>query len=161
MVPGQATEAELRLVGAQDALNSSMKRNLWGLLAAGIAFAATKLIEYIKKQNELSEAEKIHNDIKQEQADLIKQNSEGILQEQADLNMLVTSIINTNNNENLRSSLIDQLNEKYPGFISFIDKEKVTNELLAAALSDVNEQYDLKLKMRLYQLNRRLTKTLR
>lgn len=145
-ITNQATAAELRLVGAQDALNASMKKNLWGLAAAAIAYALVYLIEYLQKMNELSGAEKINKDIKEEAIELSKQNSEVILTEKTELNNLVTAIINTNSNQELRNSLIDQLKSKYPGLLSFIDKEKISNELLAAALADVNEQYDLKLR---------------
>lgn len=143
---GQATIAELRLVAAQNALNASMKANLWGLIAAAIAAAVVYFGSWIAKLKEATKAQKIFNDINSEFQDNYKENSKSILEEKANLTSLVTAIINTNNNQSTRNRLITELNAKYPDFIAFIDKEKVSNELLSNALADVNEKYDLKLK---------------
>ena len=142
----EATAAEMALAEATAASNTAMKGNLWGLLAAAIAFALVYLIDWIKKTTELTDAQKIQVAIMDDYKEAYKQNSEAIFKQRSELTSLVTAIINTNNNEQTRSRLIDELNQKYQGFISFIDKEKVSNELLASALADVNEQYDMKLK---------------
>jgi len=143
---GQATIAELRLLAAQNELNASMMKNIWGLVAAAIAIATVYLISYLNKANELTEAQKIANGVMEDYRNNFAENSKAVMEEKAQLTGLVTAIINTNDNQATRNRLIDELNAKYPGFISFIDKEKVTNELLAQALADVNEQYDLKLR---------------
>lgn len=142
----QATVAEIRLAKAQTKLNAAMKKNLWGLIAAAIAFAVTKLIDWMEKTKEVSKAQEIHNGILEKEQDLIQSNSESTLQERSELESLVTAISNTNDNEDLRRRLLDELNKKYPDFLGHIDKEKVTNEQLYAALADVNNQYMLKLK---------------
>jgi hypothetical protein len=142
----QASAAEIRLLGTQEALNASMKRNMWGLIAAGIAIALVYLVDWMKKSVELSEAQKIQMGIAEKQKELTQENSKAVLQEQSELTSLVTAIVNTNDNQEIRNRLIDELNKKYPGFISFIDKEKVSNDLLLAALKDVNDQYSIKLK---------------
>lgn len=143
---GQATIAELRLLAAQNALNASMMKNIWGLVAAAIAIATVYLVSYLNKANELTEAQKIANGVMEDYRNNFAENSKAVMEEKAQLTGLVTAIINTNDNQATRNRLIDELNAKYPGFISFIDKEKVTNELLAQALADVNEQYDMKLR---------------
>ena len=143
---GEATIAELQLLDAQNALNSAMMKNIWGLVAAAIAIATVYLISYLNKANELTEAQKIANGVMEDYRNNFAENSKDVMEEKAQLTGLVTAIINTNDNQATRNRLIDELNKKYPGFISFIDKEKVTNELLAQALADVNEQYDMKLR---------------
>lgn len=142
----QATAAELRLVGAQDALNASMKKNLWGLLAAAIAFALTYLIEWISKQNEANVATKVFNELQEQKKQLVADGTKDIIAEKNELNSLVTAILKTNSGTNERNVLMQKLNEKYPEFISFIDKEKITNGLLAVALAEVNQQYEYKIK---------------
>ena len=142
----QATAAEIRLLGSQEALNASLKRNMWGLIAAAIAFAIVKLIEYGSKMRETTAATQIFNDIYSDQKTLIAEHSKQVLEEKSNLTSLVNAIINTNNNNVLRSQLISELKEKYPGFLSFIGNEKITNDLLAGALKDVNEQYDIKIQ---------------
>lgn len=146
VLTGEATIAELRLLAAQKALNAAMMKNIWGLVAAAIAMATVYLISFIGKSNELTEAQKIANGVMEDYRNNFAENSRSITQEKAQLNGLVTAIINTNDNQTTRNRLIDELNAKYPGFISFIDKEKVTNTLLAQALADVNDQYDMKLR---------------
>ncbi|MEI7516606.1 MAG: phage tail tape measure protein, partial [Betaproteobacteria bacterium] len=142
----EATAAEMALAEATVSSNAAMKSNLWGIIASAIAVALVYLIDWIKKSTELNDAQKIQIAIMDDYKEAYKQNSEAIVKQRTELTSLVTAILNTNDNEQTRSRLIDELNKKYPGFISFIDKEKVTNELLASALADVNEQYDMKLK---------------
>jgi len=143
---GEATIAELRLVAAQNALNASMMKNIWGLVAAAIAIAIVYFADFLAKTKEVTEAQKIANSVMDDYRSAFVENSKSIIQERSNLTALVTAIINTNDNQSTRNRLIDELNTKYPGFISFIDKEKVSNELLTAALANVNEQYDMKLK---------------
>ena len=66
---------------------------------------------------------------------------EKIKQEQGELNVLVGAITAANTSEEARSTLITELNQKYPDFLKNIDAEKVTNEQLALRLKDVNEQF--------------------
>jgi len=117
-------------------------------IAVGIALAAIviALYKWREANDETRKSTQIYKEIMDDQNQLLEQNSKAVLQNKAELEGLVVAITNTNNNEATRSRLIDELNKKFPGFISFIDKEKVSNELLKAALADVNEQYDLRLQ---------------
>lgn len=67
--------------------------------------------------------------------------SEKLEEEQLQLNALVTSIIDTNANQELRNSLIKQLQAEYPDFIGNIDAERISNEYLRDRLAEVNQQY--------------------
>lgn len=64
-----------------------------------------------------------------------------IEKQQLGLNQLVTSIIQTNDNEEKRKKLIDELNEKYPFFNQFIKDEDTNNKNLQTALNNVNKLY--------------------
>lgn len=64
-----------------------------------------------------------------------------IKQEQVELNTLATSILNTNDDQEKRNELIDQLTEQYPFFLKFIDDEKVGNDALKKGLAEINSLY--------------------
>lgn len=142
----QATAAELRLVGSQKALNTAMKENIWGLIASGIAIALVYLIDWYNKTKQANVANEIFNARMADQKELIEQHSKAVLDEKQNLESLVNAIIQTNDNTALRNKLIGQLKEQYPGFISFIKTENVTNQMLYAALKDVNDQYSIRIK---------------
>lgn len=67
--------------------------------------------------------------------------SEQLQQEQQDLNGLVTAITLTNDNQELRNDLIEELQTIYPDFLANLDAERVTNEELLERLEEVNEAY--------------------
>ena len=142
----QATAAELRLVGAQKALNTAMKENIWGLIASAIAIAIVYLIDWYNKTKQVNAANEIFNARMADQKQLIEQHSKAVLDEKQNLEGLVNAIIQTNDNTALRNKLIGQLKEQYPGFISFIKTENITNQMLYAALKDVNDQYSIRIK---------------
>ena len=68
-------------------------------------------------------------------------NVKNLQNEQAEINVLVGAITDVNVSTEVRSSLISQLNSKYPDFLKNLDAEKVTNEQLTLRLKDVNEQF--------------------
>ncbi|MDR2684324.1 MAG: phage tail tape measure protein [Prevotellaceae bacterium] len=142
----QATAAELGLLDAQNKLNTAIKRNLWGLIAAGIVAALVYLVKFIKKMNEASEAVKIMNNVSERTVELEKEKTEEIIKEKNNLNVLVGAIIKTNDNEKLRENLIKRLKSEYPDFLKHINDEKLTNELLQGGLMEINKQYDLKIQ---------------
>lgn len=64
-----------------------------------------------------------------------------IKKEQVELNTLVGSILKTNEKEEDRKLLIEELTEKYPFFLKFIDDENVSNNSLKKGLAEVNSLY--------------------
>lgn len=70
-----------------------------------------------------------------------KQLSEEIQKEQVELNMLVGRIVDLNENNKERESLIIQLKNTYPDFISFIKDEDFSNKNLLETLNLVNDNY--------------------
>lgn len=91
-------------------LNKTLKKNLFGLLAAGIAIAVTKLYEFITAQ---SSAEK---EIDNFNSNLIKQ--------QTELNNVFDALKKTEKGSKDRAKLIKVINEKYPNYIGNIDLEQ-------------------------------------
>lgn len=71
--------------------------------------------------------------------------SEKVKKEKEEVNLLVSAITNANNTNESRKRLLDELQKKYPDFLGSLDKEKVTNEELAARLKDVNAEYERKI----------------
>jgi benzoyl-CoA reductase/2-hydroxyglutaryl-CoA dehydratase subunit BcrC/BadD/HgdB len=62
---------------------------------------------------------------------------------------LVQAIINTNDEERVRSGLIQELNTKFPDFLENIEDENVTNDLLRTTLEKVNDEYRKKIILQL------------
>ena len=79
-----------------------------------------------------------------------------IAREKVELNGLVEALINAGDNEELRKSIIEQLNANYPDFLENLDQEKITTEQLRDALAQTNAEYDRRMKKA--ALERRLNK---
>lgn len=77
-----------------------------------------------------------------------------IAKEKAELNVLVESLMRTNEKEERRKTIIDELQRKYPEFLKNIDIEKATTEQLTTALKNANAEYDK--KMRKAAMSRRI-----
>ena len=69
--------------------------------------------------------------------------------QKSEINGLVGAIALANNNETVRLSLIQKLNQKYPEFLGKLDAESVTTDLLAKRLANVNDQYEKKIRIAL------------
>lgn len=67
--------------------------------------------------------------------------SDELRNEQTELNVLITRIDSYNVGSEERATLIEELNRKYPDFLSNLDSENVTNGELRDRLKEVNEQY--------------------
>jgi hypothetical protein len=77
-----------------------------------------------------------------------------IAQEKAQLNSLVESLIDANDNEDIRKRIILEIQQKYPEFIGNIDMETASTAQLRDRLEEVNAQYDA--KMRKMSIQRRI-----
>lgn len=132
---------------ANEALKKSLLKSPWGLLAIAITAAVAGLVLWIKHANQASAATKALNEAQERTNELAKQNTEAISSEQTQLNALVGAIIETNDNEQLRSDLIDQLQKLYPEFLGNLEKEKITNELLQGALYNANAEYERRIEL--------------
>ena len=69
-----------------------------------------------------------------------KSATDAIKDEQTELFLLESQLLDTNTSEEDRLEIINGLQKKYPDFLKNIDKEKVTNAQLKTALKGVNEQ---------------------
>ena len=62
-------------------------------------------------------------------------------QQQIQLNLLVDELSRTNEGEDRRLQLINQIKSEYPEFLEGLESEKITNEDLKKQLIEVNQQY--------------------
>lgn len=69
-----------------------------------------------------------------------------IAREKAEMNALVDSLIGANDNEALRTTYIDLINQKYPELLKNLDLEKASVEEIKTALKGANEEYDKKIR---------------
>lgn len=69
-----------------------------------------------------------------------------IAREKAEMNALVDSLIDANDNEALRTKYIDLINQKYPDLLKNLDLEKASVEEIRTALEGANEEYDKKIR---------------
>lgn len=147
----KARMAEIVATKAAQVANEGLKKSLmsspWGLLAVAITAAVTGLALFIKHAREADTTQKALNETQERTKELSEQNTASIRAEQAQLNALAGAIIETTNNEKLRSDLIDQLLQQYPDFLKNLDKEKITNELIRGALYNANAEYERRITL--------------
>ncbi len=75
--------------------------------------------------------------------------SETLQDQQYELNRLATALIRNNDNEEIRKSLIDDIQSKYPDFLKSMGLEKASAEDIATELRSVNQAYREKISMQL------------
>ncbi|MDR0756599.1 MAG: hypothetical protein LBF85_01990, partial [Tannerella sp.] len=124
----------------------TVKANPLGLLLSVITAVITAVVLFRKRTDELTEAQKISANITEKQKELTEQYTRSVMDERSELNTLVNTIINVNDNNRLRDSLIKKLNEKYPEFLKNLDLEKISNDELLFRLKNVNDEYDRKIR---------------
>jgi len=73
--------------------------------------------------------------------------SESIINEQAELNVLVGAITNVNASQEARTKLIGDLQTKYPDFLGNLDAETASNKDLKTQLQLVNDKYTDRIKL--------------
>jgi len=138
------------LRGANQALRvltNTMKLNPIGLLTTAIIAGASALQYFTQKKKEAAAAANANIQILEEEKMLFTGYSAEIVKERDNLNAIVGSIIRTNENEELRGTLIKKLKDQYPGFLGMLENEKVSNELLAVRLAEVNTHYSEKIRL--------------
>lgn len=147
----KAKIAEIAATKGATAANEMLKKSLlsspWGIALAAIAAVVVALKDFVFASKEASEAEKINTDLAERRNELYNEAVGKVNAEKTALNALVNAIIKTNDNDELRNRLIDELNQKYPTFLNGLSKEKVTNEMLAGILANVNVEYEHKARL--------------
>jgi len=136
-----------RATQAMRIFNAATKGNLIGFIAAGIAATVTALILYTQKKKEAAAAANTHNQMLEAEKSLMSGYSSEIVNERDKLNAVVGAIMRTNDNEELRNTLIKKLKEEFPAFLGFIDDEKITNEQLSVRLGEVNTKYGERIRL--------------
>lgn len=132
---------------ANEALKKSLLSSPWGLIAIAITAVVTGLIALVKWLGKASVTQEAFNNTQERAKELSAEKTESIQAEKSALNALVGAIIDTNDNEQLRNDLIEQLQKQYPGFLANIEKEKITNELLRGALMNANQEYERRINL--------------
>ncbi len=131
---------------ATKAFFTTLGLNPFVAIALLIAAATIAIYKWVAANNQASESQKIFNDRLKEQKELTLEYSKNVMQEKTNLEGLVGAIMLVNNNSDLRLSMIKKLKEQYPGFLSYLSAEKITNEMLRGALMEVNEQYSIRIR---------------
>ncbi len=139
--------ATISTKNANELLKKSLLSSPWGLIAIAITAVVTGLIAFVKWLNKASVTQEAFNNTQDRAKELAAQNTESTQAEKNALNALVGAIVETNNNEQLRNDLIEQLQKQYPGFLGNIEKEKITNELLQGALMNANQEYERRIAL--------------
>jgi len=138
---------------AMRVLTSTMKLNPIGLITTLIIAGASALQYYIEKKKEAAEAANEANNILKEERSLLSGYSTDIIKEKNNLGAMVGAILRTNDGEQIRVDLIKRLKEQYPGFLGFLDSEKISNKELKILLADVNVQYGEKIRLAALRAN--------
>ena len=139
--------ATISTKNANELLKKSLLSSPWGLIAIAITAVVTGLIALVKWLNKASVTQEAFNNTQERAKELSAEKTESIQEEKSALNALVGAIIDTNDNEQLRNDLIEQLQKQYPGFLAHIEKEKITNELLQGALMNANQEYERRINL--------------
>lgn len=132
---------------ANEGLKKSLMSSPWGLIAMGIAAATSALISFIGIASKADTLQEAMNNTQDRAREIAQENAASVMAEKEQLNALVNNIIKTTDNEKLRADLLKRLNEQYPGFLAHLDKDKVTNEELQAALLNTNREYDKRIQL--------------
>jgi len=132
---------------AMRVVNATFKLNPIGLLTTAVIAGVSAWQYFIQKQKDAAEAANATKKILEDEMNMTKGYSGEIIKEQNNLGALVNSIIHTNENEAIRVVLIKKLRDQYPSFLGMMTDEKVTNELLALKLAEVNGQYAEKIRL--------------
>lgn len=130
----------VRANAAMKLLHSTMLANPWGLLAAAIVGVGVALAGFIKKQREVSLAERTISDIRSEAA---KQVGE----ETARLNILIKTAENEKLSLDKRKEAIKQLNQIIPNYNAQLDETtgeyRANKAALDAYLVSLAKQYEI------------------
>ncbi|WP_020403734.1 hypothetical protein [Gracilimonas tropica] len=75
--------------------------------------------------------------------------SDELMKERTELNGLVIQLSNAGDGTERRRDLIEEINDKYPGFLKNLDDEKISNEELTERLREANEAYREKIALQI------------
>ena len=95
-------------------LNKTLKRSLWGLLGAAIAAVIVFIIDYIKKANEATAAQKAMNEAEREATEQYRK-------KESNINRLIAVAKNENISLKQRKAAVDELNKIVPKYNARID----------------------------------------
>ncbi|MEI6697315.1 MAG: phage tail tape measure protein [Bacteroidota bacterium] len=131
------------VVGATQAMrvfNATLSTSGIGLVVGVISAAAAAYMMFKSKTIEASEAQ-------QKIKTAVIDATHPIMQEQAEVNLLVKGILTLNEGSAERTKLLDTLAKNYPDFLGKLNKENVTNSQLAEQLLKVNDLYKEKIML--------------
>ena len=116
MLTNTSTIAQLRALAATKALNATMAASLWGALAAGIAFATMKIVEWVQNANKASAQQEAINNA-------INQSVEKMVEQSAKINLLVSLVNSENVSLAGKKKAIEDLKAIIPGYTAMLDAQ--------------------------------------
>lgn len=128
-------------------MNTAIKGSPWGWLAAAVAGVISYLVIFREESDKASKFTEYYTQA-------LERNTEQLVAEQTEFQGLIRQAMAANEGTELRKRLIDELNQKYPGYLDHIQAEMISNESLAVMLDKVNTVY--KEKFKLLQINARM-----
>lgn len=126
MVVGKLTTTAIRATHAVRGLTVAMMAHPY--VAAGVAVTGltVALIRYVRTQQ----------DVNYGASDTVR----NLKEQQIEFNTLVQRITQVNQGEEKRKELLDELKNSFPDYIQGVDTSTVSNQELAKALKEVNEE---------------------
>lgn len=122
----------------------SIRANPFGLIAAAAVAAGIAIYNLFKKSSDSAETYSVKlNDV----ADAQKKHVEQVVKEKNEVTNLIKTITDANTSQETRARLLQELKNKYPEYLKYINIEKVTNEQLFGVLNHVNTAYKNKYKL--------------
>ena len=113
----------VRANAAQKLLNTTMKLNPWGLVAAAIAAAVVALVAFAKRTKEVSAAQKEFNKLSNEMAEERKRRMEQLDRETSKIRFLAECARDETQSLETRKSAIAKLNSIIPNYCARLDEE--------------------------------------
>lgn len=113
----------VRANAAQKMLNTTMKLNPWGLVAAAIAAVVVGLIAFAKRTREVSAAQKEFNKLSNELAEERNRRMEQLDQESSKIRFLAQCARDETQSLETRKSAIAKLNAIIPNYCARLDEE--------------------------------------
>ncbi len=133
-----------RAAAAQKLLNSTMKTNPWGLLAAGITAAVAGLIAYHNKQKEINATDKAMKEI---QDSITSQYAE----QKGKIEMLLSTLENERNSLKKRKAALEELRKIVPGYHAELTNEGKLIRNNKKAIDDYLTALNKKIAMQAYE----------
>lgn len=121
-------------------LNTAIKGSGWGWLVAAIAGVISYLVLFREETDKAAKFTEYYNDA-------LERNTEMLVKEKTETEGLIRQAMAADARTERRKKLIEELIQKYPDYIGFVNAEMVSNSELAKVLEKINQAYAEKFKL--------------